>query len=238
MVCADAAQYLEKVRQNSQEFDLSKIEFYKQAQRNMAQRTMPVIELEGIGASQLANIAFALFGTEVDDLNDLGTVRRDVYVSVFDSDSEEEYLYPATIVHSGLLPASDRSAGGISFSPRRYAFRRGRRFPVLQPEGEVGRDILASAEYFATLSLHGLDTSVTAEPVPPRTAVWADVDPGQSSVLTRLDGSARDLLFRGREPQPRRPRFEQEPLGAFTLSDRRQAAESPLVSRRILRPKR
>ena len=86
-VCSDAAQYLEKIRQFSQPFDLSKIEFYKQAQRNMLQRTTPFIELEGIGAALLANMTFALFGTDSGDLDDLGTVGRDVYVSVFESDS-------------------------------------------------------------------------------------------------------------------------------------------------------
>ena len=38
---------------------------------------------------------------------------------------------------------------------------------MLQPEGEVGRDVLASAQYFVTLNLQKLDTSVTAEVVPP-----------------------------------------------------------------------
>lgn len=248
-VCTDTAEYLENIRKYSQEFDLSKVDFYKQAQRNMMQRTTPVIELEGIGADQLANITFGLFGTDADDLNALGTVRREVYVSVFDSNTEEQYLYPATIIHSGLLAAANRAAGGISFAPRRHAFRRGRRFPVLQPEGEVGRDILGRAEYFVTLNLKQLDRSQVAEVPPPRTTTWADVSPAQSPILARLDANASSLLFRGRPPQPRRPRVEEEPFETTgsnrepprritTLLDRRQLAELPLVSRRILRPRR
>ena len=156
----------------------------------MLQWTTPFIELEGIGAAMLANMTFALFGTDSGDLDDLGTVGCDVYVSVFESDSGKEYLYPATILHSGLLSASHQSAGGISFSPRRYAFRRGKRFPVLQPEGEVGRDVLASAQYFVTLNLQTLDTFVTAEVVPPRAAAWTDVGSGQSAGSTDLELTA------------------------------------------------
>ena len=108
---------------------------------------------------------------------------------------------------------------------------------MLQPEGEVGRDVLASAQYFVTLNLQKLDTSVTAEVVPPRTAAWTDVGSGQSAALNRLGTDSRDILFRGKDPQPRRPRFQEAPSRTLSLSDRRELAELPLVTRRILRPK-
>lgn len=174
-VCSDAAQYLEKIKQFSQKFDLSKIDFYKQGQRNMTQRTTPVIELEGTCAAGLSNITLEFFGTDAGELQDVPPAGRDVYACVADSETAEEYLYPANVLHTGLLGASHQSAGGISFSPRRHAFRRGRKFSVLQPEGDIGRDVLASAAYFATLNLYGLDTSVTAEQVTAKTAAWVDV---------------------------------------------------------------
>jgi hypothetical protein len=89
-------------------------------------------------------------------LTRLGTIRREVHVALFDPDSDEQYLYPASILHSGLLAASDASAGGIVFSPRRYAFRCGRQFPSLQAEAPVDPNILDTARYFVTL-LSGLE---------------------------------------------------------------------------------
>ena len=241
---ADAAQYLHKIKQISVQFDLSKVDFYKQAQRSMTQPTTPVIELEGKNAKALGNITFALFGTDTRDLKELGTVGRDVYVKVFDSDSTEAYLYPASILHSGRLSSSHRAAGGISFSPRRYAFRRGRRFPVVLPEGDVGTDILTSAEYFVTLSLENIDDSVIAEPMPPKTPSWIDVSEDLSPVLQRLDPSAKNLIFGGRRPQPKRPWFEAEASQSedetpreLTLAERRRLPEMKLVTRRILRKK-
>src|SRR5208282_2206704 len=244
ILCADAAQYLQKVKRICDEFDLSKVELYKQAQRNITQRTIPVIELEASNAASLDDITVGLFGTDAEDLRELGTVRRDVYVSVFDSDSEEECLYPGSILQSGLLSASNPSAGGISFSRRRYAFRRGHRFPALLPEGEVGLDVLADAKYFVTLSLRCMDKSVTTERVRPKSPAWVEVSDEQSPLLQRLDQSARHFLFRGGDPQPKRPWFEVETSGfegessrALTLADRRSLTELRLVTRRILRRK-
>jgi len=236
-VCLDAAQYLEEIRQSSLEFDLSKLDFYKQAQRNMRQRTKPVIELEGRRADTLSNITFGFFGSDAGELEDLPAPTGDLYVSVLDSDTEEEYLYPASILQSGLLTAAHRSAGGISFSPRRYAFRPGRKFPVLQPEGPVEHEILDRAQFFATLNLQNLDRSIVAEVVPPKMAVWSDLSPGQSPALSRLDSQARAFLFRGRSAQPRTPRSQQGSAQALTLLERRDTAEVPFITRRIIRPK-
>ena len=185
----EAVEYLRQIKQISEEFELSKVDFYKQLQRNISQKTTPVIELEGKNADSLGNVTIGLFGTDAEDLKELGTVRRDVYVSVFDTDSGEEYLYPATIVHSGLLSASHPAGGGISFEPRRHAFRRGHRFPFLMPENEVAGDVMKNAEYFVTLSLERVDSSVVAEHVPARTASWERMDEQLSPLLRRLDTS-------------------------------------------------
>jgi hypothetical protein len=234
----DAATFLAKTRNISQEFDPSNVDFYKELQRSLSRRTTPVIELEGKNAGALGTQTIGLFGTDSDDLKDLGTVERDVYVSMFDADTGDEYLYPATILQSGLLSASHPSARGISFSPRRFAYRMGRRFPVLLPENEVGTDVLKSAQYFVTLALRNLDDSVVADYVPQRAATWDVANEQSSPLLRRMDPIARQELFGNRGARLRRPtRNDAQQTEALTLADRRNSIERSLVTRRILRPK-
>lgn len=235
LFCA-SANYLEKIKAISDDFDLSKVDFYKQLQRNMSEKTVPVIELEAKDAASLSDSTIGLFGTDDSDLKELGTVQRDVYISIFDADSGKEFLYPSTILQSGLLVASNPSAGGISFSRRRHAYRLGRRFPVLLPEGEVGDDILRTAVYFVTLSLRHLDSSVVADYVPSKTAAWDVVGDQLSPLLRRLDTDARKILFRGREPRLRHPvRLDANESVALTLAEKRMLPEKTLVTRRVLR---
>jgi hypothetical protein len=234
---------LQKIKQICNEFDLSKIDFYKQAQQKLkSQQTIPVIYLEAQNAGALDNLTFGLFGTDADDLKELGIVGRDVHASVLDSDTEQEYIYPASILQTGHLSVSHP----LSFPPSRYAFRPGRKLPILLPDGEVGRDVLANASYFVTLSLERLDTSVTLEPVPAKTSAWVELDPEQSPLLQRLDPDARSFLFGGRQPQLKRPRFqtgappfeaEAEDSRDLTLAERRSLPQVKLVTRRILRKK-
>ncbi len=233
-----AANYLEKIKTISDSFDLSKVDFYKQLQRNMSAKTVPVIELEAKAAASLGNTTVGLFGTDDADLKELGTIQRDVYTSIFDTDSGKEFLYPSTILHSGVLAASNPSAGGISFSPRRQAYRQGRRFPILLPEGEVSNEVLRTAVYFVTLHLQGPDSSVTAEYPATKTAAWDAVGEQLSPLLRRLDPDARNILFRRREPRLRHPvRLDTQESVALTLAEKRLLPEKRLVSRRILRPK-
>lgn len=234
---AAAAEYLQKMKGISEPFDLSKVDFYKEAQRKMMQGLAPVIELEGDDGGTLDNATVAVFGTDTTELRRLGTVRRDVNVVLFDSHSDEQYLYPATIIHAGLLEKSDSAAGGISFSPRRHAFRRGRRFALLQREGPVEPNVLASAEYFVTLRLGTLNTALVAEYPPPRAVAWEEMNDEVSPLLRRLDADARKLLFRGKQPRVRRPVIVAEEARPRTVEERRSLPEHPLVSMRVLLPK-
>jgi hypothetical protein len=235
----ESAAFLAKTRDISQEFDLSNVEFYKEIQRIMSRRATPFIDLEGKNAGTLGSQTIGLFGTDSNDLKDLGTIRRDVYVSIFDSDTGLECPYPATILQSGLLSASHPSAGGISFSPRRFAFRWGRKFAFLLPENEVGTDVLRSAEYFVTLALGELDDSVVVDYVPQRTATWNTVSEQLSPLLRRMDPVAMQELFGNRGPRLRQPNRNEAPqTEALTLADRRNSAERSLVTRRMLLFKR
>jgi hypothetical protein len=234
---AQAAGYLEQVRTITQAFEPACVDFYKQLQHPVTGDVVPVIELEADDAEAFADVVIALFGTDAADLNELGTVGRNLHVSLSDPDSKTEYLYPATILHSGLLAADDEAAGGVSFSPRRHAFRQGRRFPVVMPEGPIGADVLNQASYFVTLHLARVNWSIIAEPVPPKPGAWSPADPHDSPLLDRLDATARTLLFRGRAPRVKRPRGETPTFDDVDLATRKRQSERGLVTKRVLRPR-
>jgi hypothetical protein len=234
---ASAAEYLAKMRSISEPFDLAKVHFYKETQKRMSQGLAPVIELEAEGGGALDGATIAVFGTDVSDLRRVGTVRREVNVALFDPHSDGQFLYPAHILHSGLLAASDSAAGGISFSPRRHAFRMGQRFALLQPEGPVEKRVLDTARYFVTLRLGSLNSTLTAEYPPARTVFFEELSAESSPLLERLDLEARTRLFRGRQPQVKRPVMVSEDIRPRTVAERRQLPEHPLVSLRLLLPK-
>jgi len=108
---------------------------------------------------------------------------------------------------SSSSAASDASAGGNSFMPRRWGCRQGQHLTGLQPAGPVDQAVLNTAEYFVTVRLSALDPSLVMERPTPRAAMMAEVDDEVSPLLQRLDADARTLLFRTREPRIRRPIF-------------------------------
>jgi hypothetical protein len=67
----DVFDYLGKIRGICDEFDPSKVDFYKQLQQK-AQRADFVIELEGRDAANVGNERIWLFGSEVEDLKEVG----------------------------------------------------------------------------------------------------------------------------------------------------------------------
>lgn len=177
-----------------------------------------------------------LFGSDVDDLKELGVIGREVYVSVSETDTGREYLYPATIEQSGHLSVD------ISFGPRPHAFRLGRRLPALVSKIDVSADVLANAKYFVSLHLDHVDTSLIAEPVPQKSAAWERVDDQLSPLLGRLNASSMNSLFRGKTPRVRRPvrtgaeqALDALQTRAITLVERRSLPQRKLVTKRILR---
>lgn len=231
----DAAGYLEKIRRVCEKFDPSRVDFYKQLQQKSS-NTIPVISLEAKNATSLDNSAIGFFGTDTDDLKQLGKIPLDVYIEAFDTDTGSPSAYPATILHSGLLSSSHKAAGGISFSPRRYAFRKGRRFPFLLPENEVGTDVLKDAAYFLTLELRRLDSWVSLDYPTNKGASWEPEADEISPLLKRLGAASKKALFAGKRARPKRPvRIDQDDTRALTLIERRALPEQRLVTRRILR---
>ncbi|MHB8655833.1 MAG: hypothetical protein ACYDA9_18370 [Terriglobia bacterium] len=235
----EAAEYLQKIKNVCEEFDLSRIEFYKELQRNIDERTVPVIEVEARAAGTLGGSEISIFGTHDEDLKELGTVRRKVYLSATETDSaEEEFVYPAKITQVGELNSSNPLAGKVAFSPRRYAYRAGRKFAALLPAGDISPDVLKNSKYYVTLELNVQDENVSFDYPRTRTAAWEVTDEGQSPLIRRLDGSAMSSLFRSKEPRVKHPvRIEQESQ-ALTLYERRNAPERRLLTKRVVVPKK
>ena len=202
---AAASDYLAHMKAISEPFDVAKVDFYKQVQRKLAQRLSPVMELEAEDGANASDTTITVFGTDLEDLRRLGTVRREIHVALLDPTSSAQFLYPATILHSGLLAASDAAAGGISFTPRRVANRQAQHLAALQPAGPVDQTVLNTAEYFVTVRLGALDASLVMERPTPRAAMMAEVTDEVSPLLRRLDADARTLIFGMREPRVRRP---------------------------------
>jgi hypothetical protein len=136
------------------------------------------------------------------------------------------------------LAASNASAGGISFSPLRYAFRCGRTFPSLHAEGPVDQNILDTARYFVTLHLGPCNTELVVDDPAPQRVVLQEMAEEASPLLRRLDPAARKYLFRGRAPRVKRPVVVTgDAPRPQNLRERRRSDEHPLVAMRVLRPK-
>lgn len=231
---AAASEYLARMRGISEPFDVAKVDFYKQVQRKLAQRLSPVMELEAEDGASAGDTTITVFGTDVEDLRRLGTVRREIHVALLDPTSSAQSLYPATILHSGLLAASDAAAGGISFTPRRVAYRQGQHLAALQPVGPVDQTVLNTAEYFVTVRLGALDPSLVMERPTPRAAMMAEVDDGVSPLLQRLDADVRTLIFGRREPRVRRPISAAVETHRVLLAGSGRQPTHPLVGMQVL----
>lgn len=229
-----AAEYLARMKGIAEPFDVAKVPFYKQLQRKMTNGLTPVMELEAEDGASAGGTTITVFGTDRSDLKKLGTVRREIHVALLYPRTDAQHLYPATILHSGLLAASDAAAGGISFSPRRCAYRKGQQFPTLLPAGPVDAAVLNTAEYFVTVRLGALDPSLVAVQPPARAAVMEEVADDVSPLLARLDAEARALLFGGREIRVSRPAVVADVARPVGVAARRSSLNHPLVQMRML----
>lgn len=233
----EAAEYLQKIKTICEVFDLAKIEFYKELQKAIKEGTAPVIMLEATGADCLSGLEITIFGTDDRDLKELGTVRRKVYLSATETTgSDAEFVYPARISQAGELNSSNPAAGRIDFSPRRYAFRVGRRFPELLPKGAVTQSVMDNARYYVTLELGEQDTTVKFDYPRARRASWESTHEQESPLLRRLAPEELSLIFRGSEPRVKVPvEIQEEPSRALTLYERRNLDELPFLTRRVVR---
>jgi hypothetical protein len=238
----EAAEYLQHIRSICEPFDLGRVDYYKELQKFIDEPTVPVIEVEAGQADRLGGLEVTIFGTDAEDLKELGTVRRKVYLSATENDgTEAEFVYPAAITQVGALNSSNPLAGRVSFSARRYAHRFGRRLPELLLAQEVPPSTSANAEYYVTLELQQRDASVWFDYPRGRRGTWTWTEEDASPLIRRLGGEEIATLFRGRQPSLRIPTDEQSavepnsPPHLLPLIERRNLQERSFVTRRVIR---
>lgn len=233
----DAAEYLQKIKSICEVFDLNRVDYYKQLQMRVEEKTVPVIEVEASGAGSLHGMEISIFGTDGRDLRELGTVRRTVYLSATENDSQEaEYVYPAKITQVGELNSANPGAGQIQLSPRRYAFRVGRKFPELLTRSEVTSNVLQQAQYYVTLELQAPEKTISFEYPRTKTGSWEVTTETESPLIRRLQPDELATVFRGRRPTLKLP-VQIQPVAeqALTLSERRNLIERSFLTKRIIR---
>lgn len=125
-------------------------------------------------------------------------------------------------------------AGGISFSPRWCAYRKGRQFAALQPSGPIDQAVLNTAEYFVTVRLGALNPLLVADYPAPRAAILEEVSEEVSHLLRRLNADTKAQLFGGREIRVKRPTVAADEVRPRTVAGLRSLPEHPLVSMRVL----
>ena len=232
----EAAGYLQKIKGICEEFDLSKIELYKKLQKNINQRAVPVIEVRAVQADQLAGMEITIFGDDLSDLDELGRFGREVFLSAAETlSSVSEHVYPAEIRQSGALNSGNPSAGDLFFTPRRHAFRIGRRLPELLPYGEIHPASQMNARYFVTLQLQQRIPNIEFATPSVRTVSWETTDMDSSPLIRRLSESDRALLFRGRSPRLRRPGVVEPQAVGLTLYEQRASTERSFFSKRVIK---
>ena len=233
----EAAEYLNKTRSICEEFDLSKVEFYKELQKSIQESTVPVIEVEASQAHSLAGMEITIFGNDLRDLDELGTFRKEVYLSATEnSGNVAEFIYPAEIRQTGALNSANPTAGTLSFSARRHAFRLGRRLPELLPHGDVAQSSLMDARYFVTLELQQSNPLIEFSYPRARKATWEVSEMSNSPLIRRLGVNERALLFRDRTPRLKVPTVgEEETAYGLTLYERRNLSERNFVTKRVVK---
>ena len=235
---SDAIQYLENVRRICEPFDHSKVDFYKQLQQKQAEGTVAAVEIEAADAASLKGLAVTVFGTDPEELSQVGALRN-VHVSAFEESGSGEHIYEAVVMQSGLMSSYARAASGLSFAARRYAFRFGRRFPKLLQTSEVSSEVLRDALYFVVLDIRQYRGDLQAFDLPLRTDAWEPVKAVSSALLNRLNAEQISTVFRGKPPVVRAAAAETTdsmPLRA-ELEDRRALTQHRLIVRKLLRRK-
>jgi hypothetical protein len=236
----EAAEYLQKIRGICEEFDPTRVEYYKELQKSSDERTVPTIEVEASGAHNLGGTQITIFGDDLRDMKELGTFRKEVFLSATEnSANESEYIYPAEITQLGELNSANSAAGEISFSPRRHAVRLGRRLAVLLPYQEVAESSVKSSKYFVTLDLQERDNSISLGYPKARSGVWETSEPEASPLIRRLESSDRMELFRDRKLRLKLPtQIESQGTQELTLYERRGLQERNFLTKRVIRTNR
>jgi hypothetical protein len=208
---SSAVDYLDSIRALCEPFDSSKVDFYKDLQREAEEPTPPVIQLEGPEPHKLSNSTLNFFGTETEERNTLSRIGMKVYLAVYDElGGETQFLYPGRIIQAGVMKRLNPRAGEIDFSDRRHAFRSGRNFPRLLPEQDISPEVLNNATYFATIEVDTLEHGSVALEPPERMKLWEAVPGNQSPLLARMSEADSRQVFRNSRPKIKVPNRDRE----------------------------
>ena len=215
-----ARQVLEDIRDNlCRAFDLEMVDYYKRLQQEIERSTPTnnVIELEGESVDRLGGEVICIFGTENDDFDAVSTVRKKVFLSVYDSTTREKYLYSAKIVQTGLLRSASPNAGGLSMSERRYAFTKKREFPYLHQPTIPGEEILNTAYFFSNIEIIGFKSNsyrlYDPSEIKKKEPAWTDTE--WDPTMERIDSQLVSRFYKGQ--------FDLQSLISVPFDDERAA---------------
>jgi HKD family nuclease len=232
--------YLNSIRTLCEPFDLSKIEFYKELQREAEEGVAPVISLEGSDSDKLSDTTLNFFGTEFKERNRLNRIGMKVYLAVYDEGGgDHQYMYRARIIQAGEMKSLNPRAGDINFSDRRHAFRSGKKFPRLVPEQNISRDVLNGATYFATIEVGELEPNTVALERPERRKVWESLPALNSALLARMSEEDIRHIFRNSKPAVSVPSRDREATVPYLAEreERYRLSETSPVRKMIIRRK-
>jgi hypothetical protein len=203
----DAEQFIESVRERCTLMDPNLTDYYKWLQSGAELER--AIELEDELDKSAVNETFTLFGSLEEDYQQLSKVNRQVLVSLTAQTSHRERLYWGRVVQTGELAGHP----SLDFSPRRYAYRKDRRLPVLLKPAAIPHEVRKNSYYFVTLKLE--------RELPPESAAYAPL--GKAWVETKGEALTQRLetlqIPTGRGSKPPRL-YRAAPPEAFRRSDR------------------
>jgi len=244
---------LEDIRDNyCQPFDLNRVEYYKKLQQAYERDTDSkyVIELEGDNVSGITGETICIFGTENDDYDVLSTVRRKVFLSIYDSASKDKFLYQARIIDSGLLSRANPRAGGLTFSKRRHAFTVKRQFPYLQSANIPDSSVLDSAYFFVDIEILKLESKTyqlyDSIDVKKRKSTWTESE--WDPAIERMDPQLIGKFYKGqldfrtlisvpsddRHASKSRQLGDQKEISEMPLELKRATKDYRLISKRVI----
>jgi len=224
-----AETYLEMIAQRCDLLDPDRIAYYEWLQG--LDGSDNVLELETSSGLPSPGDLITLLGTERADHRNLKKVDQSIYVSVTPTHTDVETFFTSSIEETGHL-------GGTStnFGRRIWAFRDGKKMPVLQPVGDIPDRYYKRASYYVTVKLiERLPESTRAFEPPDRKDKW-EVDEQEMQGIEmpprKYSGKRGD-----RPPRIRRASQKREVFAVMDLEQRRQIKErkdTKLVRRRVI----
>lgn len=213
----DAANYLQKIKRECVEFDVSKIDLYRQLQQYRSSRAVPLVQLTGPDAHALADLDVTLFAQDARILQKLNRIGRKVYLEITDSNTGAKYKYRSEVKSAG-------SPDLTQFLPRRHSLYNNNALEHwLTPVEHVALS-QEIARHFATLSIITSDPEAEFE-YPTSGGAWEEAPESSDSLILRLDPQDRADLFGSRAPIIRLPSSFEPPQPAITGGPRKQLVQ-------------